>query len=98
MPAPSPDSGRAIITVTGRNRPGIVAAFSKILARENVDIQDLSQKILDQDLFVMMIVASLESSRIRLLELREQLRREGEDLGLQVSVHHEKLFQYLNRI
>ena len=90
--------GRAIITVTGKNRPGIVAAFSKILAQEQVDINDLSQKILDGDLFVMMIVGSLEQSRITLLQLRESLHRQGENMGLQVSVHHEKLFQYLNRI
>jgi ACT domain-containing protein len=90
--------GRIIVTVTGRNRPGIVAAFSKVLAREQVDIVDLSQKLLEEDLFVMMIVASLEQAGSTVVSLREKLRKQGEALGLQVSVHHERLFRYLNRV
>jgi ACT domain-containing protein len=90
--------GRIIITVTGRNRPGIVAAFSKVLAREQVDIHDLSQKLLDEDLFVMMIVASLDNSASNVLGLREQVRAQADQMGLQISVHHEKLFRYINRV
>lgn len=90
--------GRVVVTVTGRNRPGIVAAFSKVLATHEVDIVDLSQKLLEDHLFVMMIVASLEGSRTTLTELREHLRGQADHLGLQVSVHHEQLFRYLNRV
>ncbi len=91
-------SGRVVITVTGRNRPGIVAAFSKVLARESVDIVDLSQKLLEGELFVMMIVGGMESSRVQLVELRKLLAAQGESLGLQVSVHHERLFRAINRV
>lgn len=90
--------GRVVVTVTGRNRPGIVASFSKVLAREQVDIVDLSQKLLEGDLFVMMLVASLEGARVPLVELRRLLAEEGERQGLQVSVHHEQLFRYINRV
>lgn len=90
--------GRVIITVTGRNRPGIVAAFSKVLARDEVDILDLSQKLLDEELFVMMIVASLEKSRSTVLSLREAVKAQADQMGLQISVHHERLFRYINRV
>jgi ACT domain-containing protein len=90
--------GRVVVTVTGRNRPGIVAAFSKVLAAGQVDIVDMSQKLLDEELFVMMIVANLEGSRTSLGELRQELKDQAEHLGLQLSVHHEKLFRYLNRV
>lgn len=90
--------GRVVITVTGRNRPGIVAAFSKVLAREDVDIIDLSQKLLDDEFFVMMIVASLENASIPILGVREKVRTQADQMGLQVSVHHERLFRYINRV
>ena len=94
----SDSPGRVIVTVTGRNRPGIVASFSKVLAREEIDIVDLSQKLLEGDLFVMMLVASMDAARVPLVELRRLLQEEGERQGLQVSVHHEQLFRFINRV
>lgn len=96
--APSEGAGRVVVTVTGRNGTGIVAAFSKVLAREGVDIVDLSQKILEGDLFVMMLVGCLDGAGVRLVELRRLLTEEGERRGLQVSVHHERLFRSINRV
>lgn len=92
------DSGnRVVITVTGANRPGIVAAFSKVLGAEGVDIRDLSQKVVS-DLFVMLILGDLSSARSNLLELRERLRRIGEEMHLEVSVQHERLFRFIDRV
>ncbi len=91
------DSGRVVITVSGANRPGIVAAFSKVLAQDSVDILDLSQRVVG-DLFVMMIVGDLAGARCRLLELRERIQRLGQDMALQTSVQHERLFRFIDRV
>lgn len=89
--------GRVVITVAGANRPGIVAAFSKVLARAQVDIQDLSQRVVE-GLFVMLIVGDLTNAQVSLLDLRGELSRLADEQRLQVSVQHEKLFRFLERV
>ena len=70
------------------------------VARRNAEALGMTERIrfLEGDLFVMMLVASLETSRVPLVELRRLLAQEGERQGLQVSVHHEQLFRYINRV
>lgn len=61
---------KAILTVIGKDKPGIVAGISDELYKQNINIVDISQKIL-QDYFTMIMIVDLEKS---LNSLRKRLR------------------------
>ena len=52
---------RIVITVLGKNRPGIVAAISRVLGEEGIDIRDITQSIIE-DIFTMTMIADMAAS------------------------------------
>jgi len=91
------DQERAVITVLGEDRVGIVAGISQILAENKVNILDLtSTKI--QDLFVMVIIIDISKASINFNELQESLRLKGENIGVQVTTQQENIFRYIHRV
>tara|TARA_B100000315_G_C14393208_1_gene502997 strand:- start:322 stop:603 length:282 start_codon:yes stop_codon:yes gene_type:complete len=91
------DQERAVITVLGEDRVGIVSGISQILAENKVNILDLtSSKI--QDLFVMVIIIDISNAVINFNELQESLRLKGEKIGVQVTTQQENIFRYIHRV
>ena len=88
---------KAVITVVGKDRVGIIAAVSTALAENNVNILDISQTIL-QDYFTMIMLAELDPERTAIAELAEQLNAVGEKLGVQIRVQHDAIFTAMHRI
>ncbi len=64
---------RAIVTVIGKDKSGIIAKVSMELAENMVNIEDISQTIV-QDNFTMIMLCNLEKASVTLLELREKLK------------------------
>jgi len=88
---------RAVVTVLGADKVGIVAAISKVLAENNVNILDLtSSKV--RDLFVMIMLIDISNSRVSLEKLKELLGAEAAKIGVQVTVQHENIFRYMHRV
>ena len=87
----------AIITVMGQDRTGIIAAFSQILAKYNVNIEDLEQKVYEGT-FVMMMVVDVAGASCDLGDLRKRLERVGKTLGMGVHLQHESIFKAMHRI
>jgi ACT domain-containing protein len=88
---------KAVITVVGKDRVGIIAAVSTALADNQVNILDISQTIL-QDYFTMLMLAELDPERIAIAELAERLNAVGEALGVQIRVQHDAIFSAMHRI
>ena len=88
---------RLIITTLGADRTGIVAGVSQILAESNVNIEDISQTIL-QGYFAMIMIVDMTNSKISLKELKEQLDIKANEIGVKVLVQHEDLFSSMHRI
>ena len=88
---------KAVITVLGKDRVGIIAAVSGALAQHHVNILDISQTIL-QDYFTMIMLVELDSEVIAIPELAERLNTVGEELGVQIRVQHEAIFSAMHRI
>ena len=86
-----------IITTLGADKTGIVAGVSQILAENNVNIEDISQTIL-QGYFAMIMIVDITNSKISLKELKEQLDRKANEIGVKVLVQHENLFKSMHRI
>lgn len=88
---------KAVITVLGKDRVGIIAAVSAELAKHNVNILDISQTIL-QDYFTMIMLAELDNEILSIPDLSENLHIVGESLGLQIRVQHEEIFTAMHRV
>ncbi|MGZ4902643.1 MAG: ACT domain-containing protein [Halobacteriota archaeon] len=86
---------RIIITVTGSDHPGIVAAIAKLLADANANIEDISQTVVS-GLFTMIMIASIGSASFD--ALRQNLELVGKREGVQVTAQHENIFRYMHRI
>ncbi len=88
---------RIIITAFGRNRIGILAGLTAILAEHQCDILDLSQKIL-QEFFTIMLLVDISNCNMSFEEIKQEVVRRGEDLDLKVIVQHEDIFNAMHRI
>jgi ACT domain-containing protein len=90
-------SNRMVISVFGVDHPGIVAGVSQILAEAQVSIVDINQTVV-QGKFAMVIIADAARSRENTAELKERLRREGEQLGVRIYAQREDLFNAMHRV
>ncbi|AZO93398.1 ACT domain-containing protein [Iocasia frigidifontis] len=88
---------KAIITVIGEDKVGIIAKVSSLLASTNVNILDISQTVL-QDYFTMMMLVDISGLNIPQDELNEELDRVGKELGLSIKLQHEDIFRSMHRI
>ena len=88
---------RAIITVLGQDKVGIIAAICTLLAQNNVNILDISQTIL-QSSFTMVMAVDLSASRLAIGELRNELDALGASLGMSIRIQREELFDAMHRV
>lgn len=88
---------RAVITVIGKDRVGIIAGISTVLADCNVNILDLSQTIM-QEIFTMVMLVDVSKCSISFADLSARLENKGKDLGLSVKIQHEEIFSSMHRI
>lgn len=86
---------RAIITVLGSDRPGIVAAVAGALSEREANILDISQTIL-QGTFTMTMLVELGSADFS--ELKGALDALSESLGVQITMQREEVFRYMYRL
>ena len=88
---------KAVITVIGHDRVGIIAAVSAILAECNVNILDISQTIM-QNVFTMIMLVEISNSSIPFFELSDRLDKKGRELELSIKMQHEDIFNSMHRI
>ena len=93
----SGSSDRMIISVFGVDHPGIVAGVSQILAEASCSIIDINQTVV-QGKFAMVIIADTTRARESTAELKERLRRAGEQLGVRIYAQREDLFNAMHRV
>ncbi len=88
---------KAIVSVIGLDKPGIVATVSTILAQHNVNITDISQSYA-KEFFTMIMVVDFETSNSILKEVNEDLQKAGDEIGVFISIQHEDVFRIMHRI
>ena len=90
-------SARMIISMFGMDHPGIDDAVSQILAEASCSIEDINQTVV-QGKFAMVIIADTTRARESTAELKERLRREGDQLGVRIYAQREDLFNAMHRV
>ena len=88
---------RVVVTVIGRDRVGIIAGVSAVLAEAGVNIVDISQTLM-QDLFTMIMMVDIGKASIGFDELQRRLAAKGEELGMRIQAQREDVFSYMHRI
>ena len=88
---------RAVITVLGTDKVGIIAAISSTLASANVNILDITQTIM-QGIFTMIMVVDVACANTGFDELAGMLKVTGEKMDLQIRIQREDIFNSMHRI
>jgi len=88
---------KAVITVIGKDKIGIIYNVTEILAQSGVNILDISQTIL-QDFFTMAMLVDISNSKISLEELKHLLYKRGSDIGVSIKIQHEDIFNSMHNL
>ena len=88
---------RAIVSVLGDDRVGIVAAVATTLAEGGANIEDIRQSIVG-GIFSMTMLTTIEEDVTPFDDVQRMLNAVGEGLGVQVTLQREDVFRYMHRI
>lgn len=86
---------KAVVTVVGKDKVGIIAKVSNVLYENNVNILDISQTIM-QDMFTMIMLVDMASATSK--ELAQKLNVIAEEMGLSIHLQNQALFESMHRI
>ncbi len=88
---------KSIISVLGKDKVGIIARICTYLAQNNVNILDISQTIVG-GLFQMMMICDTEKCSKDFHLVAEELHSIGDELGIQIKLQKEEIFEKMQRI
>jgi len=88
---------QVVITVLGANNPGILAGITRTIADSNVNVEDVSQKIM-QDLFALMMMTDFSSANCSFEEFQNRMQAMADQLRVKVFIQHEDVFRYQHRL
>ena len=88
---------KAVVTVVGKDRVGIIGEVCVALASFNVNILDISQTVM-QEYFTMMMVVDVTGCNVPLAELCKAMDAKGLEMGLSIRVQREDIFEAMHRV
>lgn len=88
---------QVVITVLGKNKPGILAGITKAVADSNVSIEDVSQKIM-QGYFALMMMTDVSEANCTFEEFQNRMLEASEKLQVKTFIQHEEVFKFQHRI
>ncbi len=88
---------RAVVTVTGKDKKGIIAKVSGFLAEKGVNVEDISQTLL-QDYFAMIMLVDISDLKTELSELAKECEQLGKEIGMSIRIQHEAIFNAMHNI
>jgi ACT domain-containing protein len=88
---------RAVVTVIGNDRTGIIYNVSKILAENNANIEDISQTIM-QGIFTMIMLVDVTNITCDFAQLKEDMDALSKTIGMSIRIQHEEIFNAMHSI
>ena len=88
---------KAVITVLGRDKVGIIAGICTNLAELNINVLDINQTIM-QNMFTMTMLVDTSGSKEEFSKLVDELKCEGERLNVNIRIQREDIFDAMHRI
>ena len=96
-PNPKKASQICILTVTGRDKVGIIARIAVAMSKANINIVDVSQKIMN-DYFVMSLACDIADATLDMPDIHKQLQKIAKDMELNITFQHENIFKMMHRV
>ena len=88
---------KAVLSVLGEDRVGIVAAVSAALAENGVNIEDIRQTILE-GIFSMTMLVTVDEDAHTFDEVQARLAEVAEVLQMQITLQREDVFRFMHRV
>lgn len=88
---------KAILTVIGRDKVGIIAGVSSELQKLNINILDVNQTIMGE-FFAMIMMLDLKLSNNNFEEVKKTLELKGKELGVEVKIQREEIFNSMHTV
>ena len=88
---------KIIVTLSGTDKIGIVAALTAALAKYEVNIEDIKQTIM-QDYFVMFLLGDISQSNFTFAQIKEGLNEVGNELQMEIWVQKKTIFDKMHTI
>lgn len=88
---------KAVVTVIGFDRKGIIAHVSNVLYEAGINILEISQTIVD-GFFNMVMIVDLSEPTCSFDELQEDLNRLAAELGVQIRIQKSEIFEAMHQI
>jgi ACT domain-containing protein len=88
---------KAVITVLGKDKVGILAKVSAVCAEYNANVTEVTQNVMD-DIFAMIMLVDITELRVDFTVLSDKLSSLGEAQGLAVHTMHEDIFNAMHNI
>ncbi|HFI0933142.1 TPA: ACT domain-containing protein [Streptococcus suis] len=87
---------KAIVTVVGKDKTGIVAGVASKLAALGLNIDDISQTVLDEYFTMMAVVSSDEKKDFT--ALRAKLGAYGQELNVKINIQSAAIFDAMHNL
>ncbi len=88
---------KLVVTTVGKDRVGIIAMVSNILAENDINILSVNQNIMD-GFFNMIMMAETTGKDVKLPELQKLLRAKGQEQELEIKVQNQEIFNIMHNI
>ncbi len=88
---------KALVSVTGQDRVGIIAKVSASLSQQNINILEISQTILD-GCFTMLMVVDIAGAQENFQQIATRLNEVGKEIGVMVNIQRMELFAAMHRV
>ncbi len=88
---------RIVLTIVGKDRVGIIARVSSVLAEHNINILNINQNIMD-GFFNMVLIANMENADLQLDKVKAVFNELGKEIGVEIRVQSEDIFTAMHRI
>ena len=88
---------KALVSVTGKDRPGIIAKVSTALFEMNINVLEISQTILD-GYFTMLMIVDMSAATAAFADVAARLVVVGTELGEVINIQRADLFDAMHRI
>ncbi|MBN2878277.1 MAG: ACT domain-containing protein [Clostridia bacterium] len=88
---------RAIVTVIGVDKVGIIAHVGNVLSAVDINILDISQTVMQQ-YFTMIMLVDYSLCSMDFKDIKEHLKSAGNEIGMKINIQREAIFDAMHKI
>lgn len=87
----------SILTISGKDKVGIIAKLSTAMTKANINIIDVTQKVVEGT-FVMTMACDIAKANVDIETLNKRLNKIAKDMELNITFQNETIFKAMHRI